>query len=54
LLVRVRAILRVRHDDITLARGQSGDLALARHFQPVMIDHAFGHRIAADKRSVVA
>ena len=53
-LVRVCAIRRVRHDDIALARGQSGDLTLASHFQPVMIHHAFGHRIGTDERSVVA
>src|SRR6185312_1393493 len=39
---------------VPLARRQRRDLALARHFQPVMVDDAFRDAFAADQHAVIA
>src|SRR5580704_14948813 len=54
LAVSVFAYLRARDRVIAFARRQCRDLALTSHFEPVMIDDAFGDAFAADKNAVIA
>src|SRR5580704_7696332 len=54
LAVGVLAGLPARDGVIAFARRQCRDLALTSHFEPVMIDDAFGDAFAADENAVIA
>jgi hypothetical protein len=43
-----------RYRIIAFSRHECRDLTLTRHFQPVMIDDAFGDAFAANKDTVIA